>query len=190
MKINSSNIVKTIALGALLILGSQMTASAQQVGGTPTVERFGTRIYEKTGLLTVKADIIENERLMQAGRSKELKPNFTEIGNRFWGAPRSAKELRKYRNIAAKLKLTPEQLLFQFTGRASIQFLTFNDFLLAKVIASNLEATHPNITADVLLSGLRNGKSFTRTMRNSGISRDEAKAIEKNARQEIEESKR
>jgi hypothetical protein len=191
MKLNSSTIIKTIAFGALFILGSQMTASAQQVGGTPTAERFGDRVYEKNGLITIKADIIENQRLMQAGRSKELRGNnVTEIGHLYWGAPRSAKELEKYRVIATKLKTTPEDLFLRFTARANTYFLTFNNFLLANVIASNLEATHPDITADILLSGLRHRKSFTRTMRNFGLSLEEAKAIEKAAQLEIKESLR
>lgn len=190
MKLNSSIIIKTIALGALVIIGSQMTASAQQVGGTPTVERFGTRIYDKTGLIGVEADIRENQRLMQAGRSKELRNSVTEIGRLYWGAPRNAKELAKYRGIATKLKTTPEELLFQFAERAKRQFLTFDNFLLAKVIASNLEATRPDITVDVLLDGLHKRKSFTRTMRNFGFSLAEAKTIEQNAKQEIKESKR
>lgn len=190
MKIKSSTIIKTIVLGALFITGLQMTASAQQVGGTPTVERFGTRIYDKDGLLDVKADIIENQRLMQVGRSKELRNNSVEFSNFYFGAPRSAKELKKYQPIAAKLNTTPEELFLQFTARANTYFLTFDDFLLANVVASNVEATHPDITGDVLLSGLRHRKSFARTLRNSGFSLAEAEAVVKNARQEIKESKR
>jgi hypothetical protein len=188
--------IKSLALGSLLITGSQMSASAQGVG-TPTVERFGTRIYEKNGLESIKADIRENQRLMQAGRSKELRNGVP--GNvtfnwatmrMYWGAPRSAKELEKYRGIATKLNTTPQELLAQFTARANYFFLTFDDFLLGQVIASNLKATRPDITADVLLDGLRQRKSFTRTMRNLGLGLEEAKAIEKTARQEIKESKR
>lgn len=190
MKIKSSNIIKTIMLGALLIIGSQMTASAQQVGGTPTVERFGTRVYEKNGLLTVQADIIENQRLMQAGRSKELRNNSVDFGPFYFGAPRSAKELKKYQTIATKLNTTPEELFLRFTARANTYFLTFDDFLLANVIASNVEATHRDITADILLSGLRHRKSFIRTLRNSGFSLADAEAAVKNAKQEIKESKR
>lgn len=189
MKIKSS-IISSLALGALLIIGSQMTASAQFVGGTPTAERFGSRVYDKTGTISIQAEILENQRLMQVNRSKELRPNFTLIGNTYWGAPRSAKELKKYQTIATKLKTTPEVLLFQFTYIANNQFLTFDNFLLANVIASNLEATHPDIRADVLLSGLRHRKSFTRTMRDFGLSLEEAKAVEKTAKQEIKESKR
>ncbi|HEX8847385.1 MAG TPA: hypothetical protein VF791_22265 [Pyrinomonadaceae bacterium] len=187
MKLKSSIITSAVALGLLLLTGALTSASAQ-VRGTPTVERFGNRIYEKNGLDSVAAEIRENQRLLQAGRSKELSHSIEEVGRYYWGAPRNAKELKRYQRLASKLGTTPEEMLSQFVRRANRSFLTFDKFLLANVIASNLEATRPDITADLLLS--RRGKSFTRTLRDSGLSKEEAEAAEKKARQEIKESKR
>jgi hypothetical protein len=112
------------------------------------------------------------------------------IGRFNSGIPHNAKELKKYQPIATKLNTTPENLVSQFRQRVDSTLWRFDNFLLAKVIASNLQATRPDITADTLISGLYHRKSFTRTLRNSGFSLTEAEALVKNAKQEIKESKR
>lgn len=176
MKLKTSQTLGGITLGMLLILGSQITASAQN--REPYVDR-------------IMRDTADQKR-----RDYEASIAGTVVRYNL-GAPRNAKELSKYQGIASKLKTSPEKLLEEFSDksnwfamRMNVFPLTFNKFLLAKFISNNLAAIHPDITTNALIWGLTEHKSYARTMRNLGLSLEEAKSAEKNAEREIKESKR
>lgn len=68
--------------------------------------------------------------------------------------------------------------------------LKFGQFVAATRLSQNLGSRYPNITRDAILAGLAEGKSIGRTLRDLGLSSDEAKEAEKRAKREIEESRR
>lgn len=178
MKLKTSQILVGMTSVMLLILCSHTTASAQN-SNTPVDKIQRLEIEE------------------QKRRSYEVtKPTTLRHG---LGVPRSEKELNKYQGIASKLGTTLLKLLEEFRYKTDpyplkesvfAMTLTFKKFLQAKVIARNLEAAHPNITSDILLRGLMKRDSYAQTMRNFGLSPEEAKNVEKRAKQEIEESTR
>jgi hypothetical protein len=177
MQYKFSTFIGGIAFGVLLILASQVTAAAQS--RTPETDEWRMRQVLEAKNRSYQASRLTTSVLYDSG------------------VPRNAKELSKYESIASKLKSFPEELVMEFNQKLSwfslthTQFpLTFNKFLLAKVISSNLEATHPDITTDVLLSALVKRKGYIQTMRNLGLSPEEAKVVEKTAKQEIKDSKR
>ena len=84
--------------------------------------------------------------------------------------------LRSFRGIAAKLNTTPEALQDAFqTARVANPKLSRGNFIAANVLADNLGAQHPNITTQVILSGLQSGKSIGQTLQSLGLSGAEAK---------------
>jgi hypothetical protein len=90
------------------------------------------------------------------------------------GLNMSANELRDAYNVA--LQTNPN--------------LKFGQFVAATRLSQNLGSRYPNITRDAILAGLADGKSIGQTLRDLGLSSDEAKQAEKRAKREIEESRR
>jgi hypothetical protein len=100
-------------------------------------------------------------------------------------------ELNRYRGISRKLNTTPETLRSQYEAAlASNPDLKWGQFVAANVIADNLNSRNSRITASAILAGLRSGDSIGETLRNLGLSSDEAKRIEKDAKRQIKESRK
>lgn len=100
-------------------------------------------------------------------------------------------ELVRFTGIAKKLNTTPEDLRTAFDlARKTNQDLRFGQFIAANVIADNLSATHPEITSGAILLGLENGHSIGKTLKQLGLSSDESKAVRKQAKKEIKNSKK
>ena len=100
-------------------------------------------------------------------------------------------ELRRFNGIARKLETTPEALRDSFNAARKMNpDLKFGQFVAANVVADNLSARHPDITAAAILNGLENGDSLGRTLRNLGLPKDEARRAEKEARKQIEKSRK
>jgi len=84
--------------------------------------------------------------------------------------------LKAFRGVAAKLNTTPAALQSAFeSARAANPKLSRGNFIAANVLADNLGAQHPNITTQVILSGLQSGKSIGQTLQSLGLSGAEAK---------------
>lgn len=93
------------------------------------------------------------------------------------------RDLQRHPDIAARLNTTPDALRAAYqTALATNSNLKFGQFVSAQVIAQNLSAAHPNITANAILSGLASGNSLGQTLQNLGLSADQAKASERAAR--------
>ena len=101
------------------------------------------------------------------------------------------KELRDHPDMPARLNTTAEELRggYHEMHRYNI-FLTFEQYVTAVRLAAILIPTHPNITRTGLLNGIAAGKSFNRTLRDRGLSKEEATAAEERVKQEIKESRR
>jgi len=87
-----------------------------------------------------------------------------------------AANLKAFRGIAVKLNTTPFALQNAFeNARAANPKLSRGNFIAANVLADNLGARHPSITAGAILSGLQNGRNMGRTLQSLGLSGAEAK---------------
>lgn len=110
-------------------------------------------------------------------------------GRRDGDAPRTESELHRFNGIARKLNTTPEALRSQYQAAlAANPNLKFGQFVAANVVADNLGARHPNVTAQAILSGLQSGQSLGRTLQNLGLSLAEAKQAEREAKRRIKDS--
>src|SRR4029079_14555299 len=105
--------------------------------------------------------------------------------------PPTDKELNRYNGISQKLNVSTTDLRTQYeTAVAANPKLTFGNFVSANVVANNLSAKNPSITADELLSGVQNGASLGKTLQKLGLSAADAKAAEKEAKQQIKDSQK
>lgn len=103
----------------------------------------------------------------------------------------SDKELRRYTGISKKLDMTPEALRTSYEAAlAANPDLTWGQFVSANVVADNLSGRFPAITSAAILTGLQNGDSLGKTLRNLGLGDQEAEDAEKAAKREIKESKK
>jgi len=105
--------------------------------------------------------------------------------------PPSDKELNRYNGISQKLNVSTTDLRTQYeTALAANPKLTFGNFVAANVVASNLSAKNPSITTDAILSGMQSGDSLGKTLQKLGLSAADAKAAEKEAKQQIKDSQK
>ena len=103
----------------------------------------------------------------------------------------SDSELRRYSGLSRRLGSTPSDLRSAYE-RALLANpdLKFGQFVAANMIAENLNARHSGITSSAILAGLANGDSIGRTLKNLGISSDEAKRAEQEAKDRIKAAKK
>ena len=101
------------------------------------------------------------------------------------------KELRDHPGEAAALHTTANDLRDGYRAAlAANPNLKFGQYVAATRLASNLGATHPNITRDAILAGLAGGRSIGQTLQDLGLSSREAKDAERQANREIKDSRR
>jgi hypothetical protein len=175
-------------LGILFLAGAQLTAFAQgrgrSGGGPPSGPSGVGRGIGNPGIRSGgrSDDGLGNASDRSRGRSDDGLNRARGQGD----APRTDQDLNKFQGIANKLNTTPEALRAAYQAAlAANPNLKFGQFVAANVIASNLGATHPNITTAAILAGLQNGRSIGQTLQDLGLSNDEAKQAEKEAKHEI-----
>lgn len=100
-------------------------------------------------------------------------------------------ELNRYRGLSKKLGTTPEQMRAAYQA-ALMQNpdLKYGQFVAANVVSDNLGGRFPAITSQAILSGLANGDSLGQTLRNLGMSKQQAKDAQRNADDEIKAAKK
>ena len=100
-------------------------------------------------------------------------------------------ELNRYRGLSKKLGTTPEQMRAAYQA-ALMQNpdLKYGQFVAANVVSDNLSGRFPAITSQAILSGLANGDSLGQTLRNLGMSKQQAKDAQRNADDEIKAAKK
>ena len=99
-------------------------------------------------------------------------------------APKSGSD--SFRGIAKKLGTTPDALESAYqTAKQSNPKLSRGQFVAANVLAQNLGSKNPSITTQAILSGLQSGKSIGQTLQGLGLSADQAKDAEKQARRDV-----
>ena len=98
-------------------------------------------------------------------------------------APKTGSET--FKGIAAKLGTTPDALQTAYeAAKQANPKLSRGQFVSANMVAHNLGAKHPTITTQAILSGLQSGKSFGETLKGLGLSDQEAKDAESQARRD------
>ena len=99
-------------------------------------------------------------------------------------------ELNRYRGLSKKLGTTPEQMRAAYQAALIANpDLTYGQFVAANVVADNLGTRFPGITSSAILAGLANGDSLGRTLRNLGMSKEQAKIAERTAEDRIKAAK-
>jgi hypothetical protein len=100
-------------------------------------------------------------------------------------------ELNRYRGLSKELGTTPEQMRAAYQA-ALMQNpdLKYGQFVAANVVSDNLGGRFPAITSQAILSGLANGDSLGQTLRNLGMSKQQAKDAQRNADDEIKAAKK
>jgi hypothetical protein len=101
------------------------------------------------------------------------------------------RDLRDHPGIAHTLHVNANQLRSGYQAAlASNPDLKFGQYVAATRLAQNLGSRFPNITRNAILDGLASGDSLGTTLRNLGLSSQEANAAKKRAEQEIKQAKR
>jgi len=99
-------------------------------------------------------------------------------------------DLRRHPNIAGDMHVNANDLRAGYQAAlAANPNLTFGNYVAATRLGQNLGGRNPAITRDAILAGLANGDSIGKTLRNLGLSEDDAKAAKKRAERQIKDSK-
>jgi len=99
-------------------------------------------------------------------------------------------DLNRYRGLSKKLGSTPEQMRAAYQAALMTNpDLTFGQFVAANVVADNLHARFPSVTSSAILAGLANGDSLGKTLRNLGLTKDQAKTAQEVADGQIKSAK-
>ena len=100
-------------------------------------------------------------------------------------------DLRNHPNIANDMHVSANNLRAGYqTALASNPNLTFGNYVAATRLAQNLGSRNPAITRDAILAGLANGDSIGKTLRNLGLTDDQAKAARKRVDEQMKQSKK
>ncbi len=100
------------------------------------------------------------------------------------------KELREHPALADAVHTNANDLRAGYQAAlATNPNLKFGQYVSATRVAQNLGTRFPNVTRDAILTGLANGDSLGRTLRNLGVGSDEAENAKKQAEREIKKAK-
>jgi len=104
---------------------------------------------------------------------------------------RADNDLRDHPNLPHALHTTANDLRAGYQAAlATNPDLTFGNYVAATRLGQNLNRRFPNITRDAILNGLASGSSLGQTLKDLGLSSDEAKEAKKQAEREIKEARK
>jgi hypothetical protein len=100
-------------------------------------------------------------------------------------------ELNRYRGLSRRLGTSPNKMraIYQ-QALLSNPNLTYGNFVAANVIADNMNARFPNVTATNILGGLANGDSLGQTLRNLRLTKEQSKIALRDAEDAIDAAKK
>jgi hypothetical protein len=102
----------------------------------------------------------------------------------------SDNELNRYRGLSRKLGTTPEAMRAAYLAALLANpNLKYGQFVAANVVADNLGGRFPLITSSAILAGLADGDSIGQTLRNLGMTKDQAKVAQRTADDKIKAAK-
>lgn len=112
---------------------------------------------------------IEHARMMRENNSREAN-----------------REIERNPQMGEKLHMNANDLRSGYqTALATNPDLKFGQYVAANMITRNLGSRNSNITADAILSRLASGDSIGQALRDLGVSKDEAKRAEKEAKRRM-----
>lgn len=164
--------------------GGGRPAGVGQPGGTGVDRGLGTSSIRSDG----RADTGRGNASTRSNGRSDAGLDRARAG----GAPdRNSDELRRYTGISRKLRTTPESLRATYEAAlAANPDLTWGQFVSANVVADNLGGRFPNITSAAILDGLRAGDSLGDTLQRLGLGEEQAELAEKEAKREINASRK
>src|SRR5438034_11561194 len=93
-----------------------------------------------------------------------------------------------FKGIANKLGTTPDALESAYqTALAANAKLTRGQFVAANVLAKNLGDKNPAITTQVILDGLKSGKSIGQTLQALGVKANDVRSEQSDANPEVKQ---
>ena len=158
-----------------------------QPGGMPGVDRgLGTASGRSDGRSTIglgRASENSGGRSdMGIDRARMARDNADSV---------SDTDINRYRGLARKFGSTPEEMRSLYhTALLTNPDLKFGHFVSAYVVADSLGGRFPNITAEAILLGYENGDSLGKTLRNLGMTKEQAKTAERNAEIQMRDARR
>jgi len=154
---------------------------------TSTAARLATSVALASGLALVTASGVA----AQKPAHPHAVAHAPTAGKPSGVDPDRAKNLSRFRGVAQKLGTTPEALEAAYVAaRKDNPNLTHGQFIAANVVAHNLSAKNPNITAQAILDGLKSGKSIGQTLHGLGLSAKDARDAEQAATHEADEAEK
>jgi len=193
-----------LALACLLMVGMSTSAYAQGRGrgggrgmggpgaGNPGMGRSNSGGGVDRGINT-SSDRSNGRADVGRGNASERSNGRSDEGlNRARENSRRADEdLNRHPGIAGGVNMSANQLRDAYNlALQSNPNLKFGQFVAATRLSQNLGSRYPNITRDAILSGLANDRSIGQTLRDLGLSSDDAKEAEKRVKREMENSRR
>ena len=98
----------------------------------------------------------------------------------------ASREIEKNPRITEQLKMSAIDLRIEYkTALAANPNLKFGQFVAANMIAQNLGSTNSKITVDAILLRLSKGNSVGEALRDLGLSKEEAKQAEAEAKRQL-----
>lgn len=190
----------TIALAFIFIAGIDSNSYAQGRGGGRPAGAGGGRPAGSPGVDRG----IGNASTRSNGRSDDGLGNASDRSNgrstagierarlaRENANSLSDNELNRYRGLSRKLGTTPEAMRSAYEAALLVNpDLKYGQFVAANVVADNLGGRFPLITSSSILAGLANGDSIGQTLRELGMTKQQAKVSQENAEDKIKAAKR
>jgi hypothetical protein len=148
----------------------------------PGVDRGISTASERSGGRSDRG--LETARTNSGGRSDEgLERARLQRENSLREADR---EIGRNPRIGKQLRMNANDLRRGYQAAlATNPDLKFGQYVAAHMVARNLNSRFPNVTAGAILSRLAEGDSIGEALRDLGVSRDEAKRAEKEAKQRL-----
>lgn len=182
-----------LALACVFALGGQTDVSAQGRGGGIAVGRppagGGSSMGRGPDMNRGRVDDGLSRATEKPGDRPDPARELARI--RRDNALHADKELRAHPEMAASLRTTADNLREGYRAALALNpTLKLSQYVLTTRLALNLGVSHPRVTRRELLIGLTEGHSIRRTLRDLGLSSEEAKEAHLRAEREIKESRR
>ncbi|MBD0369543.1 MAG: hypothetical protein ICV60_01710 [Pyrinomonadaceae bacterium] len=198
-----------LALACLLVLGMNTTASAQGrgrggggvgrgaggggnsgIGGSNSGGGVGVGVGRGIGTSSDRSNgRADNGRGTASDKSNGRSDDGLDRARE--NSRRADEDLSRHPGIASGVNMSANQLRAAYNVALQTNpNLKFGQFVAATRLSQNLGSRYPNITRDAILAGLASGRSLGQTLRDLGLSSDEARAAERRVKREMEDSRR
>ena len=100
-------------------------------------------------------------------------------------------DLNRFRGLSRRLGSTPGEMRAVYEKALALNpELTYGNFVAAHVISDNMSKRFPNVTSTNILTGLANGDSLGKTLRNLRLTKEQSKIAMRDADDAIDAAKK